>query len=503
MGYKIPDLTELAWDAIADDDNLEIQDASAGSSGSKRIEILELQKAIRRTNTTIFNVMDFGAVGDGATDDTAAINAAINAWSDGDNGPTVYFPKAEYKITSEIQLKRQTHLLGVGSGRGDDWPLLMCYDCPGITVNSDVTLDGAVVAAGTSAAGSIIEGISFRHSGTPDSTSHGIWLRAKTTIRDCSFWGFYDNIKIVATEGSGLDATEGNAEGFSIENTLATTAFRYGVHMSGTHAGRGFLLNVDVSLSVTAGFKDDGTGLPNNYWACHCAYNGTEGSYNAGGSPAVAHLYVGCYEEGVSSGFGDVASPAMFLGGFMTGVGGTATYWGRGRMEECGIDFTSTEDADTALAVELGKNDRAISWHVEGDTAIGWGIKWANDNKGWWEFGHAGGGIAYILTTAITDTLGSGQTLDSASGGGTLPGGRMGFYDDPLVYKGSSVWGTLDMSTVLQKSSYTGTEAPTSGTWLRGDVVWNTAPTSGGTLGWICTTAGTPGTWKVMGGTIA
>ena len=41
--------------------------------------------------------------------------------------------------------------------------------------------------------------------------------------------------------------------------------------------------------------------------------------------------------------------------------------------------------------------------------------------------------------------------------------------------------------------------APTTGTWQRGDIVWNVGATAGGTAGWICTTAGTPGTWKTFG----
>lgn len=41
--------------------------------------------------------------------------------------------------------------------------------------------------------------------------------------------------------------------------------------------------------------------------------------------------------------------------------------------------------------------------------------------------------------------------------------------------------------------------APTSGSWLRGDVVHNTAPSAGGFAGWICTAAGSPGTWKTWG----
>lgn len=39
---------------------------------------------------------------------------------------------------------------------------------------------------------------------------------------------------------------------------------------------------------------------------------------------------------------------------------------------------------------------------------------------------------------------------------------------------------------------------PTVGTWKVGDVVFKQIPTAGSTPGWICTTAGTPGTWKDM-----
>ena len=47
---------------------------------------------------------------------------------------------------------------------------------------------------------------------------------------------------------------------------------------------------------------------------------------------------------------------------------------------------------------------------------------------------------------------------------------------------------------VISKSA-----APTTGTWKRGDVVYNTAPSSAGYVGWVCTSAGTPGTWKTFG----
>lgn len=41
--------------------------------------------------------------------------------------------------------------------------------------------------------------------------------------------------------------------------------------------------------------------------------------------------------------------------------------------------------------------------------------------------------------------------------------------------------------------------APTSNTWAKGDIVFNDNPSAGGTLGWVCTAGGTPGTWKTFG----
>jgi hypothetical protein len=45
---------------------------------------------------------------------------------------------------------------------------------------------------------------------------------------------------------------------------------------------------------------------------------------------------------------------------------------------------------------------------------------------------------------------------------------------------------------------FRGTAAPASGTWEAADIVWDTTPASGAAPGWVCTAAGTPGTWKAM-----
>lgn len=76
----------------------------------------------------VFNVKDFGAKGDGVTDDTAAIQAAIDAacpftWKGTTRATelssiagTVYFPKGTYVVTDKIYLAPALSLVGAGVG---------------------------------------------------------------------------------------------------------------------------------------------------------------------------------------------------------------------------------------------------------------------------------------------------------------------------------------------------------------------------------------------------
>ena len=62
----------------------------------------------------VVSVKDFGAVGDGVTDDTTAIQAALNL------GIPIYFPIGIYRTTSELVLKQGSKILGSGCYSGID-----------------------------------------------------------------------------------------------------------------------------------------------------------------------------------------------------------------------------------------------------------------------------------------------------------------------------------------------------------------------------------------------
>ena len=63
--------------------------------------------------------------------------------------------------------------------------------------------------------------------------------------------------------------------------------------------------------------------------------------------------------------------------------------------------------------------------------------------------------------------------------------------------QGALLTDLLEMSD--DSSSQSGTAAPTTGEHERGDYVMNSLPSVGAPKGWVCTVAGTPGTWVSTG----
>ena len=82
------------------------------------------------------SVKDFGAAGDGTTDDTAAIQAAVDA----NLQSVIYFPEGTYKITSPIQLDQNVFLQGEVYNFGGTQ--IVPYDCAAFKI------DGSLVSGG-------------------------------------------------------------------------------------------------------------------------------------------------------------------------------------------------------------------------------------------------------------------------------------------------------------------------------------------------------------------
>lgn len=142
-------------------------------------------------------------------------------------------------------------------------------------------------------------------------------------------------------------------------------------------------------------------------------------------------------------------------------------------------------------------------------------VKATSDTADSWAFPLINGcGITYSsgINRVYTD---SGwqiitQTFEPQSAG-TLTVG-VGFYKMTEIYiddinlsigtetiLNSNKYGSLDLNT---NSITYASSAPTTGTHKQGDIVFNSAVDNEGYMGWVCTSAGTPGTWTQFGGTI-
>lgn len=163
-------------------------------------------------NTIYVSVKKYGAVGDGSTDDTTAIQTAFN------NEKNVYFPRGTYLVSSTITVRNDTHVYG-------------CNRDNAIILRSD-TMSGATFQLGTTSLhfnSGIIEGLGFKRTFTYSSTGVDHPLGSYiphldliggqlATIRDCRIDGCPCGIRI--RESSLVDISNNNIQGsiWDVEN---------------------------------------------------------------------------------------------------------------------------------------------------------------------------------------------------------------------------------------------------------------------------------------------
>ena len=89
--------------------------------------------------------------------------------------------------------------------------------------------------------------------------------------------------------------------------------------------------------------------------------------------------------------------------------------------------------------------------------------------------------------------------LNSAAISSAAEDGAVVAVTQSLGYAAAAAASALTVLAVETRFRRTGAAAPTTGTWALGDVVYSLEPAPGGFIGWVCTFAGTPGTWKNFG----
>lgn len=409
------------------------------------------------------DVREFGPEGDGET-----IQKAIDASGTGPLhlGCELFIPKGEWVLREPIILRKRVILAGEGGGAESGATTLMAEpDVPGLIVQyggPDGWGDWSEIRSLT---------VSQRAKGAP---VHGITLQARAHLVDVGVSHFAGHG--IAVLGGG--ATNAN----NWQATYCRMAFNsgWGMFLQGDDSNAGSAVQCDASNNHAGGFGDYSF-LGNNFFSCHTAANeGPCYAHHKGGASKTN--FVGCYSE-VGQPPAQVYSPGMWLGGNP----------GAGFSKDCtGTIFDGatwkrivSDDGKVKTYAGVGDGKTPLAWKGWGELATtgftisdAFGGAWP---KGWWALSHNAN--PNFVGFAIAGGSAQFRGLQCQPGIAMLPNGFILGGDYPGNGKRHTV----------------GSSPPSNRYSEQGDIVWNSGPTPGAPIGWVCTFYGTPGTWKAFG----
>lgn len=178
------DDTSSSFDAAMRADLASTTDAAKGDAliGTKSV----LSGAVGRTqhskNADVVSVRDFGAVGDGATDDTSAFTAALAT------GKSVFVPAGTYKITSSLAISTAYQRL-FGDGWVSQINFALSASSPAITTSNstgwqrieNLYLNGVSNVTKVISVGSPDLRISGNYIYNTTATGHGVYVEDEST----------------------------------------------------------------------------------------------------------------------------------------------------------------------------------------------------------------------------------------------------------------------------------------------------------------------------------
>ena len=541
-----------------------------------------VQAKLRQT----VSVMDFGATGDGVTDDTAAIQAAIdsikNGYYDKGAGKIVFpAPSAFYKITATLDLtevwnvtlegdnqmlyQRQAVVVNPSNDNGlIHWygnatdPMIRMHYSFGVVLR-DISFKGREIAkigvaimpptSGPSVTRNVMlenVGIKFCDFGLiigdllaqtdngpidcynlaiTDCTSAGLLVNSGNAYT--SFFGMilYDNGyapttgNSFITNGNNVGAQYNHLAGFSVVTELTIDAAPATAPLTATISQSG-----SGSIRINGAWDDTPVGPFYVGGADRPIYFNGINHYDAGMTPVstpTSIIYTGaqplvlesCYlygnveiNTGAQAGVIDLGTVFAYAGSGFTGSMVT-TYNGLIRMGKSGFNsmqmsvggpFPSGIGPRAPLTVwNSGANTGLVRGTTGGklitECYIGGvlnilGNAWYDGDAG--QFKSISTGDCWRMQLSPTQQDFSTYTAAGA-GVAVIWVNRHLFVDSGQPSAGQY----LEMFRKIMHE----VAAPTTGTWVQGDVVFNANAAAGGQVGWVCVTGGTPGTWKTFG----
>ena len=422
------------------------------------------------------NVVDFGAVGDwngtSGTDNLAAFQAAIASFPTTFDDATYSFggevliPPGRYYLSGTLEINRQLILSGLGANYlAGTVVLVFADDTDGIFIPSI-----ANSSTGKAGQGSVIQGLVISKHTTSGTTGNGIVMNYKAKIINCSVIGFRENGIWIYANAAGSPST--NSNGWLVDSCQLGGNGGNGLKVEGPDSNGGVGINILSNSNGGCGILESSF-LGCTYIGCICETNTLEGYKSTSASSRT--IFVGCYTEPVQPP-NDLVPPAAYIGG-LQGAGNT--------VQTNGIDLDISR-----ISIKNFAAGNALIGYSQPNTS-GSGLSFQDTNGlNTWSFKKAVGKWGYNWSNigSISGFVFYDQTATTANG--YARNITLGSYGIGSYYFGEA--NQMLLRTVAAT-------APASGDYLVGDIVYNSAPVAGGFIGFVCTTAGSPGTWKTFG----
>jgi hypothetical protein len=451
----------------------------------------------------VANILDYGAVADydennaaSGTDNSAAIQAAVNAIAAASvyNKGAVYIPAGAYKILTQINVPYGVSIFGDGGTAS----VLHAQDCDGLVFTSFGYAIGSMfykdfgltAATGTNRVAILVppdastgDGLHFHRLRLYD-WNVGIALNSTwaTNVNECMITPVRTGIALGSGTGSQTvkiqlrdnQITYGDsARGFSDKIGVLigpTNEFNEATHLSGNSIfGFDNCVKIDEATYVT--IIDNDLNSVSDAIVFDTARGGFYIAYN------FIETYGTCIFAGPTSTV-DLSRLCVIEGNTLVGLSGTPG------TAQFGVKISNGDSTANGGSVIVQNN--VFSGFASADIR-GYQIE---NTKILNNICNSSAPTNNILISTARSVAGS---VNVVANNYCLKAISI----DPTAYTAGNV--------ILQNNAENGVfrawqqaAIPTTGTWRVGDKVFNNAPASGQPMGWMCTVAGTPGTWVAM-----
>ena len=443
----------------------------------------------------VANILDYGAVADynenipgSGTDNSAAIQAAVNSVN---SKGAVYIPSGAYKILTAISVPYGVSIFGDGGTAS----VLHAEGCNGLnfttfgySIGSMFYEDfGLTAATGTNFAA--VQSLNSPTSVTQDGLNFNRvrfygWNQCfilsstwNTAISNCRA----ENINNFAT------LAQGNGQAVIVKIVNNNIVYAAG--------GRGSANQYAIDILNTTGFTETVHIFQNSIYGFSRCVNVDQATYiTIGSNDLSASTRVISFVTSV--GGYNITNNYIEVTGSGTGIFGasqnTETTDTRTTIQSNYFIGTAT----AAIGIQLNTAFATYQWNatIRDNTFTGF----ASQDILLYSPGKTLVDNNRCMSTAPTNSIYVGAV------GGSLVILTNNYFRKLLYVEIAADFtsGKLILQNNVENNTFQATKqsvAPTTGTWRVGDIVYNSAPAAAGYIGFVCTVAGTPGTWNSFG----